>query len=78
MPRRRCIFAGRRVYAGALAFFVIDHQEPRLQVAHYVIMGCGRVGVSLAHTLDNAGHTVAVIDQDERAFRRLRSTFGGQ
>lgn len=47
-------------------------------MAHYVIMGCGRVGVSLAHTLDNAGHTVAVIDQDERAFRRLRSTFGGR
>lgn len=47
-------------------------------MAHYVIMGCGRVGVSLAHTLDNAGHTVAVIDQDERAFRRLRSTFSGR
>ena len=47
-------------------------------MAHYVIMGCGRVGVSLAHTLDNAGHTVAVIDQDERAFRRLRHTFAGR
>ena len=47
-------------------------------MAHYVIMGCGRVGVSLAHTLDNAGHTVAVIDQDERAFRRLRHTFTGR
>ncbi|MCC3271816.1 TrkA family potassium uptake protein [Arthrobacter zhangbolii] len=47
-------------------------------MAHYVIMGCGRVGVSLAHTLDNAGHSVAIIDQDERAFRRLRHTFTGR
>jgi trk system potassium uptake protein len=47
-------------------------------VAHFVIMGCGRVGVTLAHTLDDAGHSVAVIDQDDRAFRRLRSTFSGR
>ncbi|HET7415232.1 MAG TPA: TrkA family potassium uptake protein [Arthrobacter sp.] len=47
-------------------------------MAHFVIMGCGRVGVSLAHTLDESGHTVAIIDQDERAFRRLRSTFSGE
>ncbi|MBD8045039.1 TrkA family potassium uptake protein [Arthrobacter sp. Sa2BUA2] len=46
-------------------------------MAHYVIMGCGRVGAMLAHTLDNAGHSVAVIDQEPRAFRRLRPTFGG-
>ena len=32
----------------------------------------------LAHTLDNAGHSVAVIDQDPRAFRRLRPTFSGR
>lgn len=47
-------------------------------VAHFVIMGCGRVGVSLAHTLDESGHSVAIIDQDDRAFRRLRSSFGGR
>lgn len=52
--------------------------KPRCsRVAHYVIMGCGRVGAMLAHTLDNAGHSVAVIDQEPRAFRRLRPTFGG-
>ncbi len=48
------------------------------RVAHFVIMGCGRVGVSLAHTLDESGHSVAIIDQDDRAFRRLRSSFGGR
>jgi len=47
-------------------------------MAHFVIMGCGRVGVSLAHTLDESGHSVAIIDQDDRAFRRLRATFGGR
>jgi trk system potassium uptake protein TrkA len=47
-------------------------------VAHFVIMGCGRVGVSLAHTLDDSGHSVAIIDQDERAFRRLRNSFSGR
>ena len=34
-------------------------------------MGCGRVGASLARALERAGHDVAVIDQDESAFRRL-------
>jgi len=46
-------------------------------VAHFVIMGCGRVGVALAHTLDSAGHSVAVIDQDPHAFRRLSKDFSG-
>lgn len=46
-------------------------------MAHYVIMGCGRVGATLAATLEDSGHTVAVIDQDERAFRRLRKGFTG-
>ncbi|MGJ3190214.1 potassium transporter TrkA [Paenarthrobacter nitroguajacolicus] len=47
-------------------------------MAHFVIMGCGRVGATLAHTLEDAGHSVAIIDQDERAFRRLRNTFTGR
>ncbi len=40
---------------------------------HVVILGCGRVGSTLAHTLEDAGHTVAVIDRAPEAFRRLRS-----
>jgi trk system potassium uptake protein TrkA len=47
-------------------------------VAHFVIMGCGRVGATLAHTLEDAGHSVAIIDQDDRAFRRLRTGFSGR
>jgi trk system potassium uptake protein TrkA len=45
---------------------------------HIVIMGCGRVGSTLAMNLEAGGHTVAVIDQNADAFRRLGPSFGGQ
>ncbi|WP_370327807.1 TrkA family potassium uptake protein [Euzebya sp.] len=45
---------------------------------HVLIGGCGRVGAGLARTLDEAGHDVAVIDRDDRAFRRLGEAFGGR
>jgi trk system potassium uptake protein TrkA len=45
---------------------------------HFVIMGCGRVGASLARAIERAGHEVAVIDQDESSFRRLGTTFEGR
>ena len=41
-------------------------------------MGCGRVGASLARALERAGHEVAIIDQDETAFRRLGASFEGR
>jgi len=41
-------------------------------------MGCGRVGTQLAQTLDSAGHSVAVIDQDPKAFATLGPDFKGQ
>jgi trk system potassium uptake protein TrkA len=44
---------------------------------HIVIMGCGRVGSTLAHILEDRGNTVAVIDRDPEAFRRLRPSFKG-
>jgi trk system potassium uptake protein len=44
---------------------------------HIVIMGCGRVGSSLAHRLEEAGHSVAIIDQNPTAFRRLGPEFAG-
>ncbi|SNR26729.1 trk system potassium uptake protein TrkA [Actinoplanes regularis] len=40
-------------------------------------MGCGRLGSTLAQSLDKRGHQVAVIDQNAEAFRRLGSDFGG-
>ncbi|GAA4732430.1 TrkA family potassium uptake protein [Phytohabitans rumicis] len=44
---------------------------------HVVIMGCGRVGSTLAHNLEARDHTIAVIDQNADAFRRLGPEFGG-
>jgi trk system potassium uptake protein TrkA len=44
---------------------------------HVVIMGCGRVGSTLAHSLEARGHSVAVIDSDPDAFRRLGTEFTG-
>ncbi|HWD04843.1 MAG TPA: TrkA family potassium uptake protein [Amycolatopsis sp.] len=44
---------------------------------HVVIMGCGRVGASLASALERLGHEVAVIDKNPQAFRRLGSDFHG-
>ncbi len=41
-------------------------------------MGCGRVGASLARAIERAGHEVAVIDQEESAFRRLGTGFEGR
>ncbi|MCU1683066.1 MAG: trk system potassium uptake protein TrkA [Amycolatopsis sp.] len=45
---------------------------------HVVIMGCGRVGASLAAALERLGHEVAVIDKNPQAFRRLGTDFHGQ
>ena len=40
-------------------------------------MGCGRVGATLAKSLEDNGHSVSVIDQNPEAFRRLDANFGG-
>ncbi|MFK4085768.1 potassium channel family protein [Kribbella sp. NPDC020789] len=45
---------------------------------HVVIMGCGRVGSTLARTLEKRGHTVAIIDQSADSFRRLSPNFTGR
>lgn len=42
-----------------------------------VVMGCGRVGTSLADALSRLGHEVAVIDRDPAAFQRLSPEFSG-
>jgi trk system potassium uptake protein TrkA len=44
---------------------------------HVIVVGCGRVGSLLAMRLAGEGHTVAVIDKSEFAFRRLRPNWGG-
>lgn len=44
---------------------------------HIVVMGCGRVGAALSLQLAPLDHTIAVIDQDPLAFRRLGENFAG-
>ncbi|HLI45044.1 MAG TPA: TrkA family potassium uptake protein [Acidimicrobiales bacterium] len=45
---------------------------------HVIIVGCGRVGSGLAVDLAIAGHSVTVIDKQERAFRRLPPEWTGR
>jgi trk/ktr system potassium uptake protein len=44
---------------------------------HVVVIGCGRVGSELAGALEQGAHTVAVVDKNARAFRRLPADFKG-
>ncbi len=43
-----------------------------------IILGCGRVGSTLARRMYHDGHNVTVVDLTGEAFRRLGSKFRGQ
>lgn len=43
-----------------------------------VILGCGRVGATLATMMDRAGHTVSIIDSSSDSFQRLDPGFSGE
>lgn len=43
-----------------------------------VILGCGRVGSTIASVMSREGHDVTIIDQNIDAFRRLASDFTGK
>ena len=42
-----------------------------------VIVGCGRLGASLATAISDEEGSVMMVDKDERAFRKLDSAYGG-
>lgn len=46
-----------------------------------LIVGCGHVGATLAHDLEQAGHDISILDKHAESFRQLSSfdqyTFGG-
>lgn len=44
---------------------------------HVIVVGCGRVGSSLAGELIAAGHSVTVVDKSGDAFQRLGDDFTG-
>ena len=45
---------------------------------NFIIVGCGRVGSTVAKRLDSMGHDVVVIDRKKDAFRRLGDDFKGR
>lgn len=57
---------------------LIGRREAWTGYVHFVIMGCGRTGSTLAQLIEDRGHTVAVVDQNPDAFRRLGTQFEGQ
>ncbi len=42
-----------------------------------VIIGCGRLGASLANSISDEGGEVLVIDKDKTSSRKLSSSYGG-
>ena len=44
---------------------------------YVIIIGCGRLGASLASTLSDDGGNVLIMDRDRGSFRRLSASFGG-
>jgi trk system potassium uptake protein TrkA len=49
--------------------------KPRSQ--YILVIGCGRLGACLATRLSAEGHSVVVIDVDDRSFSALGVEFGG-
>jgi trk system potassium uptake protein TrkA len=45
--------------------------------AYVVIVGCGRLGSTLANTLSELGDSVVIIDHNESSFARLSGEFSG-
>jgi trk system potassium uptake protein TrkA len=45
---------------------------------YILIIGCGRLGSSLAMELSNEGHDVSIVDKDQEDLERLGSGFNGQ
>lgn len=43
-----------------------------------VVLGCGRIGSTLASSMSTDGHNVTIIDRNNEAFRRLSSDFKGK
>ena len=44
---------------------------------YIIIIGCGRLGASLANTLSDKNGSVLIMDKSKDSFRRLSSDFGG-
>ena len=49
----------------------------RKHSGYTVIIGCGRLGASLANAISDKEASVMMVDRDEHAFRKLGSAYGG-
>src|SRR6478609_2049904 len=52
--------------------------KKELHGMNVVILGCGRVGSTLARLMYKDGHSVTIIDLQSEAFRRLGTKYKGQ
>ena len=43
-----------------------------------IIVGCGKVGMTLAEELDNEGHDITIIDQDSVVVEKVKSLPAGE
>lgn len=57
---------------------ISESQRPAASPQKIVILGCGRVGSTLAKQMANEGHEVTVLDLTSDSFRRLGPKFRGQ
>lgn len=48
-----------------------------MSTQYVVIVGCGRLGSTVANTLSSQGESVVVIDRDPASFARLSTEFSG-
>ncbi len=44
---------------------------------YVIVIGCGRLGASIASTVYEQGHDVCMLDKDPDSFRRLDVSYGG-
>jgi trk system potassium uptake protein TrkA len=83
VPGKRWVAGSVKILLGKLAAGVLGDQTRAHGKStggarvHVVIVGCGRVGSSLARDLHASGHTVAVVDRRRASFERLGRHFGG-
>lgn len=57
---------------------VSQTETQKIEAQKIVILGCGRVGSTLARQLSLEGHRVSVMDLTSDSFRRLGTKFKGQ
>ncbi len=71
-PQRRPAYPRDPAFAG------LRPPLRRIQPVKIVIVGCGRVGSTLARTMAEAGHEVSIVDERVSSFARLGEDFSGQ